>query len=381
MLWSRSENVFGTWLSYSQDRDVLLQAGAAASDRSPDEVAVGMAAYQGRDGALVWENRKLAYAGPCMIHHDTILANVTSNKNSAGAFRLLDGKPVSILNPLTGKPEPWTFTRSHGCNTAVASENLLTFRSGAAGYYDLAGHGGTGNLGGFRSGCTSSLIAADGVLNAPDYTRTCTCAYQNQTSLALVHMPEAEMWTYTALGSAEKGTPEIQRVGINLGAPGDRRADDGTLWLEYPSVGGASPKAAVEVQGSPGWFRHHSARVSGQGPPWVAASGVEGAQRIVVLLRPRDPKDSSDRAPRAYTMRLHFLDPDDGIGPGQRVFDVAIQGKVVLPRFDIAAQAGGAWRSVVRSFPGVPVSEGLAITLSPHTPRAAIVCGIEAIAE
>jgi len=24
----------------------------------------------------------------------------------------------------------------------------------------------------------------------PHYTRTCTCSYQNQTSLALVHMPD-----------------------------------------------------------------------------------------------------------------------------------------------------------------------------------------------
>ena len=30
------------------------------------------------------------------------------------------------------------------------------------------------NLGGSKSGCTSNLIVADGVLNAPDYIRTCT---------------------------------------------------------------------------------------------------------------------------------------------------------------------------------------------------------------
>jgi hypothetical protein len=29
----------------------------------------------------------------------------------------------------------------------------MTFRSGAAGYCDLAGDSGTGNIGGFRSGC------------------------------------------------------------------------------------------------------------------------------------------------------------------------------------------------------------------------------------
>ena len=43
---------------------------------------------------------------------------------------------------------------------------MLTFRSGAAGYYDLLNDGGTGNFGGFKSGCTSNLVVANGVLNA-----------------------------------------------------------------------------------------------------------------------------------------------------------------------------------------------------------------------
>src|SRR2546427_4621223 len=50
----------------------------------------------------------------------------------------------------------------------------------------------TGNLGGFRSSCTNNLVVAGGLLTAPDYTRTCTCSYQNQTSLALVPMRSEE---------------------------------------------------------------------------------------------------------------------------------------------------------------------------------------------
>lgn len=379
--WSQEQSIFGTWLSYSQPRDMLLLAGAAATDRSPDEANTGMATYRGRDGSLVWQDRQLVYAGPCMIHHDTIITNVTSYKKSAGAFSLLDGKPATVANPLTGELEPWSFTRSYGCNTAVACENLLTFRSGAAGYYDLVSHGGTGNLGGFKSGCSSNLIAANGVLNAPDYTRTCTCAYQNQTSLALIHMPEVEMWTYTAIGGTDQRAADIRRIGINLGAPGDRRAHDGTLWLEHPTVGGMSPKVAVEVAGAPRWFRRHSARASGEGLAWVAASGVEGAERVVVHLRPTDAKNADRRSPRLYTVRLYFLEPDDRVQPGQRVFDVTIQGKPVLPRFDIVSEAGAPWRSVVRTFPRQPVADDLIVAQRSLTPRAAILCGIEAIAE
>jgi len=39
----------------------------------------------------------------------------------------------------------------------------------------------------------------------------------------------------------------VRSVGINFGAPGDRRADDGTLWLEYPIVGGSSPNVPVTI--------------------------------------------------------------------------------------------------------------------------------------
>ncbi len=130
------------------------------------------------------------------------------------AYSLLDGQPQLRPDPLTGEQVAWQFTRNYGCSTALASEHLLTFRSAAAGFYDLACDGGTGNLGGFKSGCTSNLIVADGVLAAPEYTRTCTCRYQNQTSLALVHDPAAEMWTFS--GRTWSGS-RVLRAGVNFG--------------------------------------------------------------------------------------------------------------------------------------------------------------------
>ena len=100
----------------------------------------------------------------------------------------------------------------------IATEG--TFRSAAAAYYDLLEDHGTGNLGGFRTGCTSNLIVANGVLNAPDYTRTCECSYQNQASLAMVHMPEVEVWTFSPHATH---TASVRLAGVNFGAPGDRR--------------------------------------------------------------------------------------------------------------------------------------------------------------
>ena len=280
------KNVFGTWLGYSEEHDLLLQAGAAASDRSLDEVSSGMAVYRAGDGSLLWDKPGFSYAGPCILHGDTIITNTTSYKQSQGAFNLLDGSPAMITDPVTGKSFPWRFVRTYGCNTAVASENLLTFRSGAAGFYDLANHGGTGNFGGFKSGCTSNLIIANGVLNAPDYTRTCTCAYQNQTSLAMVPMPENEIWTYSLFAQPEKGAPDIRRVGVNFGAPGDRLADDGTLWVNSPADEGFSPRVVVEANKETDWYCNHTGRVLDGDYPWVAASGGEGIRQLTVYLVP-----------------------------------------------------------------------------------------------
>jgi outer membrane protein assembly factor BamB len=284
-VWTQTNDVFGTWLSYSPEHDVLLLAGASARDRLKDEADKGMMVLRATDGKVMWKNLGRQYNGPCILYRDLILTTPDSEKISAGAFRLLDGEPHTITNALTGEAQRWRIHRTYGCNMPVASEHLMTFRSGAAGFYDLENHGGTGNLGGFRSGCTANLIIADGVLNAPDYTRTCSCAYQNQTSLGLVHMPEAEVWTCNAIGLDTEPGRRIRRVGINFGAPGDRLDTNGTLWVEYPPVPGYSPRLplTVETVGT-NEFRRHSSAVSGDGPAWVTASGLRGVRSLV--LRP-----------------------------------------------------------------------------------------------
>ena len=290
VLWEKRKDIFGTWLSYSKKHDLLLQAGAKSRDRSGDEVGEGMIGHDAKTGEIIWEDRKRAYEGPCIMHNELILTAAGQYKDSAGAYNIVDGTPYLITNPLTGKKEPWRMTRAYGCNTPIAGEHLVTFRSGSAGYYDLDSMSGTGNFGGFRSGCSSTLIPANGVLNAPDYTRTCSCGYQNQTSLALVHMPDVELWTFNRYGADSVSDEDVKRVGINFGAPGDRRSDDGTLWLEYPGVGGESPSVKVEVTEMEGkkveYFRRHTSQVATKGAfGWIAGSGVRHAKSITVTPR------------------------------------------------------------------------------------------------
>ena len=365
-LWTSKADVFGTWLSYSAQHDVLVESGRGARDSLTDEVK-GMRAYRADSGKVLWTRKD--YLGPPMIHGDRIL-------KEGSACLLLTGEPYRRPDPITGEMTEWTWSRTYGCNTPSASEHLLTFRSGAAGFYDLCNEGGTGNLGGFRSGCTNNLIVAGGVLCAPDYTRTCTCSYQNQTSLALVPAPDAELWTFQGHAKEVKGV--VKQVGVLLGAPGNRRADNGTLWLEYPPVGGPSPRLAVKVEPTDvEYFRRHSSQVEGFGPTWQAASGAKNVRQVTMTLA--GPKDK----PRLYTVRLIFVEPDR-MPAGQRLFDVALQGKTVCDRLDVSSEAGGPNRMVVKEFHGVRAGAALTIQLTPSEDAvvpAPVLCGIEVIWE
>jgi outer membrane protein assembly factor BamB len=369
-IWSTRKEVFGTWASYSEAHDVLVEAGLMSRDTAWDE-APGMRVYDGKHGKVLWYRKD--YYGPALIHGDRILKSGDPRAGSGTACELRTGEPIRESDPLTGRPIEWRWLRTYGCNTPAASENLVLFRSGAAGYFDLCS-GGTGNLGGFRSSCTFNLIAAGGVLSVPDYTRTCTCSYQQQTSLGLIHVPDAEMWTFT---TSRKIDGPIRRLGLLLGAPGSRKADNGTLWLEYPPVGGPSPRLTVTtVPSRLDTFRMHASQVEGGGPKWVAASGARGIERLTISL------DTTTKE-RAYTVRLYFVEPDR-LPDGQRKFDVAIGDECVLHALDISQETGGPGRLLMREVKGVRVRHDLTIDLTPVADVAvpvSVLCGVEVMAE
>jgi len=381
VVWENDECAFGSWLSFSEEFGVLLQAHRKSRDMLW-EPGDRMAAFRAETGEILWDE-EMSYTGPCMLRGDMIFTQES-------AYDLLTGRRQTYPHPLTGEMIPWKYSRNYGCGTAVASENLLTFRSAAAGYYDLTNNGGTGNFGGFRSGCTSNLIIANGVLNAPDYTQTCTCSYQNQTSLAMIHMPDVEMWTFSTI---EPSRDPIQRVGINFGAPGDRKADNGTLWLESPSVGGNSPELDIELTPEkPSWFRRHSLRLQRGEVKWVEASGAKGLRsvRVRVSGTPKETDGESNAAEldpeqtdaeRTYTVRLHFAEPEDKKA-GQRRFDVAVNGQTVLKDFDIVAEARAANVGIVKTFPGIRASDFVTVSLTPADAESeTILCGMEIVAE
>jgi outer membrane protein assembly factor BamB len=605
--WRSNADAFGTWLSYSDEHGLLVQAGRSSRDMLRGEPR-GLSVHNARTGSVVWK-KDVSDGGPYILHGDTIITEST-------AYNMLTGEQKMRVDALTGEETPWVFRRDYGCNYIIGSENLLTFRSAAAGFFDLKNDGGTGTFGGFRSSCTSNLIAANGVLNAPDYTRTCSCSYQNQTSLALVHMPELELWTtyyrqpktvsvaetkapvliadpelnltfgnsaarelfeldedvefrqisvadlaadsdvldeileglaqkrawsgildirkadgssqevhlmarvlsdesftpavtvfmfadsndsavafldlrgeltyvddtflelwllgdeqealtrsfdqlwlekeeaqsviqdwrrgsdwrgrLTALRGDESTRdvhvitrvvrdgagsplssvincfdvterkalegeisrlvkelgagvdlesfigrrPPIKKVGINFGAPGDRKAENGTLWLEWPSNEGPSPEIQLDMLPEDSvLFNHHSSWVQGDGPKWIVSSGVSGVSSLSLWLADQAGASRSSLE-RLYDVNLYFAEPED-LGPGERLFDVKIQGEGVLSKLDVVQEAGGPRRAVIKTIEGVLVADELKVELTPSAGShlaEPLISGIEVIA-
>jgi outer membrane protein assembly factor BamB len=164
-----------------------------------------------------------------------------------------------------------------------------------------------------------------------------------------------------------------------LGAEAETVAYQGA-WQSAVQADGSAFKAEITVP----WHMLAEAgldrkrvmlNLTGRGPlatPPVYRNGYE-----TLLLVPR-----SFAEPRRVTVRLHFAEPAD-VKPGQRVFDVLLQGKPVLESFDVAAAAQGARQAVVREFADVTVARAVFLefvpkaTAAPAADSAPILSGIE----
>jgi hypothetical protein len=269
-------------------------------------------------------------------------------------------------NPLTGEKEPRVFPKSYGCDGGFDYGNIFTFRSGTAAFYDKQVESGTVHISGPRSGCTNSIVPAGGILNVPYFYEGCTCSYPLPMALALYSMPETfEQWATWGPVPAASLNGKIERLGINFGAPGDRKTRDGTLWLDYPNVGGPSPEIQVRTEPEkPEFYYQHSLWMKGgEGWPWVAASGVKALRST----------NMSGLKPGTYSVRLTFASPDDT----RHVFDIAIQDQPVLTKLALPAKM----IATTQSIPNIQVTDGtLTVKLTPIEGET-LLSGIEIIRE
>jgi outer membrane protein assembly factor BamB len=366
-LWSNKEGIFGTWLGLYEDKEILLQGGRHGQRGRPeDEPGERLVAHSSLTGKIIWESNQ-RYSGPLGLHPDMIIPGGAGQS----AYNPNTGETVLRNHPVTGEKHRWDWHKYYGCGTMNTSKHLISFRSGSAGYNDLSNFGGTGNISGFKAGCTNNLVAAEGVLNGPDYSRTCTCSYPLQSSFGLVHMPDVgvEMWTLNRLTI---GNEPIRALGINFGGQGNRR-ESGVLWLEYPKIYGAGPDIPIKIESNSNeWFRNHATWIENPTKyDWVASYGAKGITSISVDLVPEGSIEQS------YNVTLYFVEPDD-ISAGKRIFDVSIQGKKVLENFDIVQQVGGSRRVIIKEFKDIKIKETLDIKFSNNT-NSTVISGVEII--
>ena len=153
------------WLACAVDRNLLI------CGKNQRTVALDL-----ENGDLVWERNSKGQQ-PLIITGDTFI-NQAGHTYETATGKVLNGSQL--------------FTRG-GCNYAVGSENLIFLRDNCAAYIDIETRKQT-NLRNLRSGCSASLIAADGVLNSPCFSVGCICNYPIQTSFSMIHMPAIESW-------------------------------------------------------------------------------------------------------------------------------------------------------------------------------------------
>jgi len=311
-------------------------------------------------GSLLW-SKPLNYRRRPTIVGDTIY--IEPRRCS-----LETGEIEQRVHPITGDKVEWEFLRpGHSCGIVTGTPNSIFYRSFSAAIVNTEKDTGLQLFGGLRPGCWNSMIPANGLLSMQEASSGCTCSYSLRTTVVLKHKPakgDAE-WAVFISQAASK---PVSHLAVNFGAPGDMRAQDGTVWFGYPR-----PKTTV----GQGAFRNYGIKFdlaeggvpeviqrdwrgrtfAGTDKPWLFTSALKGATRFTVPLLKKGEKGR-------YTVRLGFT-PLTGDRAGTRVFDIKLQGKTVLTKLDVTKATGGMGRVTIKEFKGVNVEGDMLVEMVP----------------
>jgi len=221
-------------------------------------------------------------------------------------------------HPLTGEKRGHFYVRTAGCGGILSSAAADFFRSATLGIYDYVDDSGLRHFGGVRPSCGGragpvSLMLAFGLLISSEGSLGCSCSYNFECSLALVptRTRKNEDWGVFSDHTDVLGSP-LRHAALNLGAPGDRRDDEGVLWLGMPRPGfgmevgstgrgGGHERTSLGVPfhvlrgGAFGPYRFDADRVAitGTERPWIYASGYRGLRRAALNLAIYDQEMSA----------------------------------------------------------------------------------------
>ncbi len=312
----------------------------------------------GGGGSLMW-SKPLNYRRRPTIMGDTIYIEPRRCDLETGEIQ-------QRKHPITGESVEWEFLRpGHSCGIVTATPHNLFFRSYSGAIVNTEQDSGLQLFGGLRPGCWNSMIPANGLLSMQEASAGCTCSYSLRTTVVLKNKPQKGHAEW-AVFISQAATKPVEHMAINFGAPGDMRDRAGTVWFGYPrpitnkGQGGFNNygiKFNLKEEGAAEVIQRdwRNVKLNGTQKPWIYTSALKGMTKLSLPLLDKGKAGK-------YTVRLGFTPlPNDK--PGSRVFDIKLQGKVVLPKFDVMKSTGGIGKVIIKEFEGIKVEENLLIDL------------------
>jgi alpha-tubulin suppressor-like RCC1 family protein len=315
-------------------------------------------------------------------------------RNTLG-YGLWDGVPT-VMNTLYSRAENFPAPAKGwlSCGGFEQSGETVWSHGKLAAFYNKVSYGGSlvFNEG---YGCAGGFF--DHFLGVARYSGDPCCGCHRWSRLlgvsyTLVATEDDENWFWYRDKPATfpyERTP-IRRIGVNFGAVGDRYVpEDSMLWTHHPFNGmrerltptEAQPLVQVTYRGTWKAVYHHSAVMEKTSPRyrgWVSASQVTGMDGMTIPLVPVLWWEAGTLPTKPYTVRLYFAEMEDKV-PGARVFSVKLQGSTVLTNLDVAAEAGGPRRELVKEF-RVGISKTLDIDFV-RTAGEPMLSGVELMAD
>jgi len=341
-------------------KDVIIFATRSGADKGWRVWPSGqyhyrsIAVHDGRTGKLLW-NKPCNYRARPVVTNDVIYAE-------PWGYDVWTGEHKTRIHPITGEKVPMAWCRfAKQCGVSAGSKYFLFGRALGVGYHDLLTDQGLYIFYHSRMSCTFDATSGGGMMIKPPMATYCKCSWSLPFTIAMGQVP-----TQPTVGQsfAQPGPSlPVKHLYLDLGGTGDRRSAKGNMWLQPKRVQkhylllGHDIKLTMHEGGGNVQRTSQYTPIENTDTPFVFATAVRGLKQCVVqLTKPGAPE-------RAYTVRLGFS-PLPGDKPGQRVFDVKINGKQVLTSFDIMKETGKADRAVWKEFE-VTLGDYLTLEMAP----------------
>jgi len=312
-------------------------------------------------GKFLWK-RKCNYRFEPVITDNTIYAE-------PWAFDLATGKRQRREHPITGAKGDFTWVRhDKQCGGYSGSTHFLFGRNKGFGYHDVLRDHGMYQTWHHRQACDPDTSSGGGMMLKPPFNIGCGCPWSLPYTIAMTNVSSEPAIPFRFFQSGS--SLPVKELRINFGASGDRRDKAGNLWFNPVRDGHPSklhltlaPMMTFHPTGeqSPGSSTRYGRRSASDietestSAPFLFDSYAYGLKKFIV------PVTVPGERTGIYTVRLGFSAlPDDQ--PGQRVFDVRINGKTVQKDLDIVKQTGRANRALWKEFT-VALDENLELDL------------------